>query len=458
MATYHSSRGRSPEIGFGDTLLGGLAPDGGLYLPTAWPELPKTEGDYASIATAVMAPFVADTIGLDDFGSMVEDAYATFSDPQVCPLVELEPGHHLLELFHGPTLAFKDVALQLLGRLFDHELERRDQRVTIVGATSGDTGSAAMDAVRDRDRVDIVILFPKGRTSEVQRRQMTTLDAPNVHAVAVDGTFDDCQDLVKAMFADEAFRTRVGLSAVNSINWARVMAQIVYYVWAAQQLDRRDTPTTFCVPTGNFGNVFAGHCARRMGLPIERLLVASNTNDILTRLIHTGTMTAEEVVPTLSPSMDIQISSNLERLLFELLGANGPATAELLTDFRASGSASLRPEQHAELIAGFAGGRLDDTETLDVIRDIHDSTGMLVEPHTAVGIGVARRLRRIDETVVTLATAHPAKFPDAVAQATGVRPPLPAHLADLYERTERVTDLPNDLATVEDFVDSVRYR
>jgi len=458
MATYHSSRGRSPEIGFGDTLLGGLAPDGGLYLPTTWPELPTTEGDYASIATAVMAPFVADTIGLDDFGSMVEDAYATFSDPQVCPLVELEPGHHLLELFHGPTLAFKDVALQLLGRLFDHELERRDQRVTIVGATSGDTGSAAMDAVRDRDRVDIVILFPKGRTSEVQRRQMTTLDAPNVHAVAVDGTFDDCQDLVKAMFADEAFRTRVGLSAVNSINWARVMAQIVYYVWAAQQLDRSDTPTTFCVPTGNFGNVFAGHCARRMGLPIERLLVASNTNDILTRLIHTGTMTAEAVVPTLSPSMDIQISSNLERLLFELLGANGPATAELLIDFRSTGSASLRPEQHAELIAGFAGGRLDDTETLDVIRDIHDSTGMLVEPHTAVGIGVARRLRRVDETVVTLATAHPAKFPDAVEQATGVRPPLPSHLADLYERTERVTDLPNDLAIVEDFVDSVRRR
>jgi threonine synthase len=315
-----------------------------------------------------------------------------------------------------------------------------------------------MDAVRDRDRVDIVILFPKGRTSEVQRRQMTTLDAPNVHAVAVDGTFDDCQDLVKAMFADEAFRTRVGLSAVNSINWARVMAQIVYYVWAAQQLDRRDTPTTFCVPTGNFGNVFAGHCARRMGLPIERLLVASNTNDILTRLIHTGTMTAEEVVPTLSPSMDIQISSNLERLLFELLGANGPATAELLTDFRATGSASLRPEQHTELIAGFAGGRLDDTETLDVIRDIRDSTGMLVEPHTAIGIGVARRLRRVDETVVTLATAHPAKFPDAVEQATGVRPPLPSHLTDLYERTERVTDLPNDLATVEDFVDSVRRR
>ncbi|MEO0495062.1 MAG: threonine synthase [Actinomycetota bacterium] len=458
MATYHSSRGRSPKIGFGDTLLGGLAPDGGLYLPTEWPTLPPVGGDYAEVATAVMAPFVADTIGLDDFAAMVADAYATFAHPEVCPLVELEPGHHLLELFHGPTLAFKDVALQLLGRLFDHELERRDQRVTIVGATSGDTGSAAMDAVRDRDRVDIVILFPKGRTSEVQRRQMTTLDAPNVHAVAVDGTFDDCQDLVKAMFADEAFRTRVGLSAVNSINWARVMAQVVYYVWAAQQLDRLDTATTFCVPTGNFGNVFAGHCARRMGLPVERLLVASNTNDILTRLIRTGTMQAEDVVPTLSPSMDIQISSNLERLLFELLGGNGPATAELLTEFRSTGTASLRPDQHAELVAGFAGERLDDAETLEVMADVHDRIGMLVEPHTAIGIGAARRLRRADETVVTLATAHPAKFPDAVEQATGVRPPLPAHLADLYERPERVSDLPNDLVTVEDFVDGVRRR
>ena len=453
---YLSSRGRSPEIGFGDALLGGLAPDGGLYLPAEWPSLPTVGGDYAEVATAVMAPFVADTIDLDDFGAMVGDAYSTFAHPDVCPLVELEPGHHLLELFHGPTLAFKDVALQLVGRLFDHELERRDERVTIVGATSGDTGSAAMEAVRDRDRVDIVILFPKGRTSEVQRRQMTTLDAPNVHAVAVDGTFDDCQDLVKAMFADETFRTRVGLSAVNSINWARVMAQIVYYVWAVQQLGRQGRPTTFCVPTGNFGNVFAGHVARRMGLDVDRLLVASNTNDILTRLLRTGTMTAEDVVPTLSPSMDIQISSNLERLLFEILGGNGPATAELLTTFRSTGTASLTPAQHEAMTAEFAGTRLDDTETLDVMAEIHDSLGMLVEPHTAIGIGATRRLRRPDETVVTLATAHPAKFPDAVEQATGVRPPLPAHLADLHDRAERVTDLPNDLATVEDFVDGVR--
>lgn len=457
MVTYASSRGRAPEIGFGDTLLGGLAPDGGLYLPTSWPSLPAIGGaTYAELATAVMAPFVADSIVPDDFAAMVADAYATFAHPDVCPLVELEPGHHLLELFHGPTLAFKDVALQLVGRLFDHELERRDQRVTIVGATSGDTGSAAMEAVRDRDRVDIVILFPKGRTSEVQRRQMTTLDAPNVHAVAVDGTFDDCQDLVKAMFADEAFRARVGLSAVNSINWARVMAQIVYYVWAAQQLDRRDAPITFCVPTGNFGNVFAGHVAHRMGLPVERFIVASNTNDILTRLIATGTMVAEEVVPTLSPSMDIQISSNLERLLFELLDGNGPETAELLATFRSTGTARLTEPQHERLVAEFSGARLDDAETLEVIADVHERAGMLIEPHTAVGIGAARRRGRPDEEIVTLATAHPAKFPDAVEQATGIRPPLPAHLADLFERTERVTDLPNDLAVVEDFVDGVR--
>lgn len=454
---YSSSRGRSPEIGFGDALLGGLAPDGGLYLPTEWPALTSADPDaYADLATEVMAPFVADAIALDDFAPMVADAYSTFTHPDVCPLVELEPGHHLLELFHGPTLAFKDVALQLVGRLFDHELERRDQRVTIVGATSGDTGSAAMEAVRDRDRVDIVILFPKGRTSEVQRRQMTTLDAPNVHAVAVDGTFDDCQDLVKAMFADEAFRTRVGLSAVNSINWARVMAQIVYYVWASSRLGRRDTPTTFCVPTGNFGNVFAGHVAHRMGLPVERFLVASNTNDILTRLIATGSMTAEEVVPTLSPSMDIQISSNLERLLFEILDDNGPATAELIASFREHGRAELTPAQHERLTAEFAGARFDDDETLAIIADVHARTGMAIEPHTAVGVGAARRLRRPDETIVTLATAHPAKFPDAVEQATGSRPGLPAHLADLFERDERVTDLPNDLAVIEDFVDGVR--
>jgi len=454
---YHSSRGRAPSLGFPDVLLTGLAPDGGLYLPASWPTLPAvSDGDYATLATEVMWPFVADTIPHDDFAAMVESAYATFDHPDVAPLVRIDEHHHLLELFHGPTLAFKDVALQLVGRLFDYELRRRQDRVMIVGATSGDTGSAAMEAVRDSDLVDIVVLFPHGRTSDVQRRQMTTLGAANVHAVAVEGTFDDCQDLVKAMFADEAFRDRNRLSAVNSINWARVMAQIVYYVWAAQRLDRRTTPTTFCVPTGNFGNVFAGHVAATMGLPVERFLVASNRNDILTRLIERGEMVADDVVPTLSPSMDIQISSNLERLLFELLDGNGPATAELLQQFRSSGRAALSPAQHARLREEFSGARLDDDETLEVIARMHRDHGLLLDPHTAVGVGATARLRRPDETVVTLSTAHPAKFPDAVEQATGVRPALPPHLADLFDRDERFVVLPNDLATIEDFVDGVR--
>lgn len=457
MLEYLSSRGRAPSLTFPDVLLTGLAPDGGLYLPASWPTLTEAApDDYAGLAAAVMAPFVADTIPADDFAEMVAAAYATFDHPAVVPLVELDEGHHLLELFHGPTLAFKDIALQLVGRLFDYELRRRDERVMIVGATSGDTGPAAMDAVRDSDLVDIVILFPHERTSDVQRRQMTTLGAGNAHAVAVEGTFDDCQDLVKAMFADEPFRVRNRLSAVNSINWARVMAQIVYYVWAAQRLDRRATPTTFCVPTGNFGNVFAGHVAASMGLPVERFLVASNRNDILTRLIDTGEMVADDVVPTLSPSMDIQISSNLERLLVELLDGNGPATAELLTDFRTRGRASLTPEQHARLRAEFAGARLDDDETLALIGDVYRNHDLLIDPHTAVAVGAARRLRRPGETVVTLATAHPAKFPDAVEDATGVRPELPPHLADLFERDEHFVVLPNDLATVVDYVDGVR--
>ena len=454
---YVSSRGRAPSLTFPDVLLTGLAPDGGLYLPATWPSLTDAApDDYASLAVAVMAPFVAGTVPDDAFAEMVAAAYATFDHPDVVPLVELDDGHHLLELFHGPTLAFKDIALQLVGRLFDHELRRRAERVMIVGATSGDTGSAAMEAVRDSELVDIVILFPRGRTSEVQRRQMTTLGARNVHAVAVEGTFDDCQDLVKAMFADEPFRARNRLSAVNSINWARVMAQIVYYVWAAQRLDRRATPTTFCVPTGNFGNVFAGHVAAAMGLPVERFLVASNRNDILTRLIETGEMVADEVVPTLSPSMDIQISSNLERLLVELLDGNGPATAELLMRFRTQGRASLTGPQHDRLREEFAGARLDDDETLAVIGEVHRDHGRLVDPHTAVAVGVAQRLRRPGESVVTLATAHPAKFPDAVESATGVRPGLPPRLADLFTREEAFVVLPNDLAIVEDYVDGVR--
>ncbi len=461
---YGSSRGRGPELGFSDVLLTGLAPDGGLFLPTVWPSLPAhtvlASSSYVDLATDVIQLFVAGAIKREQLQAMLADAYASFDHPDVCPLVQLDEGHHLMELFHGPTLAFKDIALQVVGRMFDHELERRSQRVMIVGATSGDTGSAAMEAVRGSDHVDIVVLFPHGRTTEVQRRQMTTLSDSNVHAVAVQGTFDDCQDLVKAMFRDEPFRRRHSLAAVNSINWARVMVQIVYYVWAVQQLGRGAVTnpmkaTTFCVPTGNFGNVFSGHVAARMGLNVERFLVASNRNDILSRLIETGEMRAEEVVPTLSPSMDIQISSNLERLLYELLDRNGPATAELIAGFRDHGRAALTPAQHERLRAEFAGDRVDDSETLAVISDFYDKHGLLIDPHTAVGIGVAQRHRRAGEHVVSLATAHPAKFPDAVEQATGIRPDLPPHLAGIFDRREDYAVLPNDLATVEDFVDGL---
>jgi threonine synthase len=368
-------------------------------------------------------------------------------------LVQIGDDHFVEELFHGPTLAFKDIALQLVGRLFEHVLEQQDRRVTIVGATSGDTGSAAIDGIKHCAHADIVILYPDGRTSDVQRRQMTTVDSPNVHVVAIDGSFDDCQDLVKAMFNDAAFRDRMNLSAVNSINWARVMAQVVYYVTATDHLRGE---VNFCVPSGNFGNVFSGWIAKQMGAPIGRLIVASNANDILTRFFTDNDMSTRPVVPSLSPSMDIQVSSNFERLLFEVNGRDGGMTAEQLQRFRATGSLSIEPDQRAAHLDGvFTAARLDDNETLDVIRHTYESTGMLIDPHTAVAVGAADRLRSsIGGPLVTLATAHPAKFPDAVERATGIRPPLPAHLADLMERPEYITRLPNDLGAVEQFVES----
>jgi threonine synthase len=455
---YVSTRGAAPALDFADTLLAGLATDGGLYVPEAWPRLgrapaAKAMRPYADVAVEVMWPFVAGTIDRGDFARIVADSYAVFAHPDVTPLVDLGDGHWLLELFHGPTLAFKDVALQLVGRLFDHELGRRGRRVTIVGATSGDTGSAAIEACRDRAAIDIIVLHPKGRVSEVQRRQMTTVLSANVHNVAIEGTFDDCQDLVKAMFNDAAFRDEQQLSAVNSINWARVMAQIVYYVVAAERLGGRDLPVSFSVPTGNFGNVFAGHGARRMGLDVRSFVVASNRNDILTQFFTTGAMTIGQVHPTLSPSMDIQVSSNLERLLFELYDRDGGAIRDLMERFRSEGHVSIDPDRLAALRTGWSGARVDDTATREVIADVYRRTGLLLDPHTAVGLGAAMRCRRDpDVPMVTLATAHPAKFPDAVELATGVRPALPDHLADLFERPERITELPNDLAAVEQFV------
>jgi threonine synthase len=440
---YVSTRGDAPVLGFGDTLLTGLASDGGLYVPETWPTLPSGWDDpsrpYHAVAADVMWPFVAGSLERADLARMVEEAYATFDHPDVCPVVELGD-LHLLELFWGPTLAFKDVALQLVGRLFDHELQRRGERATIVVATSGDTGSAAIEACVGRATLDIVVLHPAGRVSDVQRRQMTTIEAPNVHNVAVEGTFDDCQDLVKAMFADAAFRDEVRLSAMNSINWARVMAQIVYYVTTVARVGR----ASFTVPSGNFGNILAGWIAERMGLPVGQLVIASNTNDVLTRWAETGSLVAAEVVPTLSPSMDIQVSSNHERLLFELLGRDGARVSELLGRFRGVGAVEVPRDPR------FDAASIDDAATIQVMRAVHDRNGVLVDPHTAVGIGAARAVRRDpDVPMVCLATAHPAKFPDAVERATGVRPPLPERLADLLDRPERFDVLPADLAAVE---------
>jgi threonine synthase len=452
---YVSTRGVAPELGFTDALLAGLATDGGLYVPAEWPDLPAREpgSTYAQRAAQIIQLFVGDELSVATVQRLCDEAYATFAHPSVVPLVQLGDRHFVQELFHGPTLAFKDVALQLVGRLFDEVLRARGQRVTIVGATSGDTGSAAIDGVKRCANVDIVILYPHGRTSDVQRRQMTTVDSPNVRVVAVDGTFDDCQDLVKAMFNDAPFRDRMGLSAVNSINWARVMAQIVYYVVATDLLAG---PIDVCVPSGNFGNVFAGWIARRMGAPIDQLVVASNANDILTRFFRSNDMSAAPVLPSLSPSMDIQVSSNFERLLFEMNGRDGGVTAEQLNRFRAVGSLSVEVDQRAEFLDGrFQAERVDDIETIDVIARTYRSSGMLLDPHTAVGVGAVEKLQAagtLANTVVTMATAHPAKFPDAVERATGVRPPLPAHLADLFDLPEHVTRLPNDLAAIQHFV------
>jgi len=450
---YVSTRGRAAELGFCDALLAGLATDGGLYVPQTWPNQPTMTGStYASKAASLMAPYVEGEIPQDVFAQLCTTAYSTFRDPAVVPLVQIAPEHYLLELFHGPTLAFKDVALQLIGQLFDYVLTQRNQRVMIVGATSGDTGSAAIDGVKGCKNVDIVILYPNGRVSDVQRRQMTTITSPNVHTVAVDGTFDDCQDLVKAMFNDAPFREANSLSAVNSINWARVMAQTVYYFTALETLGRS---ASFSVPTGNFGNVLAGWIAKQMGADIEKLIVGSNSNDILTRFFETHSMDMVPVVPTLSPSMDIQISSNFERLLFEMNNRDGGATTEQLNQFRQQGKLSVEPDQFAKWIAPtFRAHRANDAETLAVMKRSYGESGMLVDPHTAVGIASAEACAEPGVPTITLATAHPAKFPDAVKKATGVHPALPDHVADLFDREERIVNLPNNLQAIEAFVAS----
>jgi threonine synthase len=452
---YVSTRGQAPVLEFGDVLLAGLATDGGLYVPDEWPSLPSLDGldTYVDAATAVMSPYVAPTLDVDTFRAMATEAYASFDHPDVCPVREIDDGLHLLELFWGPTIAFKDVALQLVGRLFDHELTRRGERATIVVATSGDTGSAAIEACRGRASLDIVVLHPAGRVSDVQRRQMTTVHDANVHNVAVDGTFDDCQDLVKAMFADAAFRDDVRLSAMNSINWARVMAQVVYYVTAARSVDPSGGPVAYSVPTGNFGNVFAGWVARRTGTPISQLVVGSNSNDILTRWLATGVMEQTGVHPTISPSMDIQVSSNAERLLFELYERNSLVLADRMAEFRAEGRVETGDTRLASVTEVFDGASFDDEATRAEIARTYDATGVIIDPHTAVGVAAARAARRDrDVPMICLATAHPAKFPDAVEQAIGIRPELPAHLSDLFDRDERFDALPGDLAQLQQYV------
>jgi threonine synthase len=459
--TYISTRGAAPELGFADVLLAGLARDGGLYVPEHWPSL--TVGSlerfasmgYADVAVEVMWPFVEGSIDRDAFAAIVAESYATFDAADVVPLTDLGDGIWLAELFHGPTLAFKDIALQLVGRLFDHELTRRGEKVTIVGATSGDTGSAAIEALRDRSSAEVFILHPAGRVSEVQRRQMTTVDAPNVHNIAVEGTFDDCQDLVKALFADDGFRDTRNLSAVNSINWARVMAQIVYYVTTTTRLGGgAGRPVAFSVPTGNFGNVFAGYGAQRMGTPISQFVVASNRNDILTQFLTSGSMTIGEVHPTLSPSMDIQVSSNLERLLFEIHGRDGAAIAEMMARFRSEGTVSVDAGRLDLLAEHWSAGRVDDATTSATIARLHAEQGVLIDPHTAVGLAAAIECRA-DASVpmVVLGTAHPAKFPAAVEAASGVHPELPARLGDLFDRPEHLVTVPNDYLEVRTLIE-----
>lgn len=457
---YISTRGKAPTLNFEDVLLAGLASDGGLYVPenlprftveeiASWADLP-----YHELAFRVMRPFVAGCIDDADFKAIVKDTYSVFEHSAVAPLRQLDSNEWVLELFHGPTLAFKDFALQLLGRLLDHFLSKRNERVVIMGATSGDTGSAAIEGCRRCEHVDIFILHPHQRVSEVQRRQMTSALSDNIHNIAIEGNFDDCQEMVKASFADQSFLKGTRLVAVNSINWARIMAQIVYYFHAAIQLGGPQRSIAFSVPTGNFGDIFAGYLARNMGLPINQLIVATNRNDILHRFMSGNRYNKDALHPTLSPSMDIMVSSNFERLLFDMHGRDGAKVTELMDHFRATGEMSVEDERWTETRKLFDSLAVDDDQTCATIAKVYKDTGELLDPHTAIGVHAARECRRSLATpMVTLGTAHPVKFPEAVQKAVpSASPVLPMHMADLFEREERCTVLANDLAVVQDFV------
>ena len=451
---YISTRGQAPILNFEEAMLTGLARDGGLYLPEIIPQMSRADiaalagVSYEEAAYRIMQPYIGGAFDEDEFRAIIARAYQGFGHAARAPLKQLDSGHFLLELFHGPTLAFKDFAMQLIGQLFEASLKRSGKRVCIVGATSGDTGSAAIEAFRGLEAVDVFILYPHGRVSEVQRRQMSTPVESNVHALAIDGHFDDCQARVKDMFNDFEFRDAVGLAGVNSINWARVLAQVVYYFTAAVSLGAPSRPVSFTVPTGNFGDIFAGYIAKRMGLPIDRLVVATNQNDILHRCLSTSEYRPDGVVPSISPSMDIQVSSNFERALFEAYGRDGGAVSQLMDELKA-GAFSVSQGALQALREVYDSGRCDEDETRATIRATLEKTGELLCPHTAVGVKVAEEQRAPGTPMVTLATAHPAKFPDAVEAASGLHPPLPPAMSDLYERDERITRVGNDLGAIE---------
>jgi len=453
---YISTRGAAPVLRFDEAMMTGLARDGGLYVPDTIPVLSADEIaamaglSYEETAFRVMRPYIGGTFDDDEFRRLIATAYAGFGHTSRAPLVQLGANHFLLELFHGPTLAFKDFAMQLIGQLFQAALARSGQRITIVGATSGDTGSAAIEAFRGLKGVDVFILFPHGRVSEVQRRQMTTPVEANVHALALDGDFDDCQARVKDMFNDFAFRDAVGLAGVNSINWARVLAQVVYYFSSAVALGAPHRAVSFTVPTGNFGDIFAGYVARRMGLPIDRLVIATNQNDILHRALSSGGYVTDGVKPSISPSMDIQVSSNFERALFDAYGRDGAAVAALMAEL-GKGGFHISPNALSSLRQTFASGRCSEEETLATIARLHATTGEVLCPHSAVGVKVAEE-HLGDTPMITLATAHPAKFPDAVERAIGLRPALPARMQDLFDRPERLTRVANDLGALESLI------
>ncbi|VWX59589.1 threonine synthase [Sphingorhabdus sp. 109] len=456
---YISTRGAASPLNFEQVTLAGLAGDGGLYVPESWPsfspeEIAAMAGlSYVEVAVRVMQPFVGDALDEGELRDLCKQAYGRFSHDAVTPLVQLDGQQWLLELFHGPTLAFKDVALQILGLFFEKFLARQDKHLTVVGATSGDTGSAAIDALAGRDKVDIFMIHPDGRISDVQRRQMTTVLAPNVHNIAIDGSFDDAQAMVKRMFADQQVTNRFSISAVNSINWARLMAQIVYYFYSASQLGAPHRKVAFSVPTGNFGDVFAGYVASKMGLPVERLIVATNVNDILHRALSAGDYSTGTVTPTAAPSMDIQVSSNFERLLFDLEGRDGAKTAARMAEFEKNHNMQLDSEMRETAASLFTSHRVDPDDMALAMRWAQDKAGQIIDPHSAIGLSAAQHVD-LDPSVpvVTLATAHPAKFPDAVERATGIRPSLPRRVGDLFDREEKYKKLPGDYDAVKDFI------